>query len=100
MIIKFWLTKFTVARVDTTVVAKSSTAVAKSSTAVAKSSTVVAKSSTAVAKSSTVVAKSSTVVAKSQKQRSIFVCEATSSAVLHQKSFGIASSFLVSESVT
>jgi len=41
-----------------------------------------------------------TVVAKSLRPKSIFVCEATYSAVLHQKSFAIASSFLVSESVT
>jgi len=39
-------------------------------------------------------------LAKSLRTKSIFVCEATCSAVLHQKSFAIASSFLVSESVT
>jgi len=41
-----------------------------------------------------------TVVAKSLRPKSIFVCEATCSAVLHQKSFPIASPFLVCESVT
>ena len=40
-----------------------------------------------------------TVVAKSLRPKSIFVCEATCSAVLHQKSFATVSSFLVSESV-
>jgi len=39
-------------------------------------------------------------MAKSLSPKSIFVCEATCSAVLHQKSFAIASSFPVSESVT
>jgi len=41
-----------------------------------------------------------TIVAKSLRPKSIFVCEATCPAVLHQKSFAIASSLLVSESVT
>jgi len=41
-----------------------------------------------------------TVVAKHLRPKSISVCEATFSAVLHQKSFAIASFFLVSESVT
>ena len=39
-------------------------------------------------------------MAKSLRPKSIFVCEATCSAVLHQKPFAIVSSFLVSESVT
>jgi len=39
-------------------------------------------------------------VAKSLRPKSISVCEAACSAVLHQKSFATASSFLVSESVT
>jgi len=46
------------------------------------------------------VVRLNTVVAKRLRPKSIFVCEATCPAVLHQKSFAIASSFLVSESVT
>ena len=46
------------------------------------------------------VVRLNTVVAKGLRPKSIFVCEATCSAVLHQKSFAIAPSFLVSESVT
>jgi len=53
-----------------------------------------------LSKLQTELATTYTVVAKSLRPKSIFVCEATFSAVLHQKSFAIGSSFLVSDSVT